>query len=325
MTEDLVLNTAAQWHAHVTADTVDWVAFALWLEADPRHARAYDAVALTEILLDEHASALGGPTPANDDEAPFSPRALAPYRRWFAVGAASLAALAAALLLVILPSRPGPQVWQTADRPQDLAMNDGTRVALAPHSALTRDGDHLALTGGAVFSVPHRPGRTLTITSGELTISDIGTHFDLRNDAGSVRLSIDEGQVRVSGAGMAHSMTLASGQALYFDPGLSQIVIAPARDGATGDWQHEQLTYGDTPLPLVAADIARYGRGPLRIDRAIEHLHFSGTLRLGTGHDPAQDLARLMALDLGVSDDGVVLRAARQGRGAGRTTLRSKD
>jgi transmembrane sensor len=311
MIDDLILDTAAAWHAQVTADAVDWDAFTRWLQADPRHTRAYDAVALTEALLDDCRPAQACPVAANDDM-PVRSRS----RLWVPTGAAALLALAATLVLAVLPRPPGHQSWQTGDQATAIAMSDGIRVAIAPRSVLTRDGDRLTLTGDAVFGVPHRPDRTLAITAGELTISDIGTHFDLRNDGGTVRLSVDDGHVTVASPRLAHALTVGSGQALLFEPGTAQIVLAPARAGSTGDWQHGQLSYRDTPLPLVAADIARYGRGPLRVDSTIAQLHFSGTLRLGTGHEPAQDLARLMALDLvrpgGRSGDGAVLRPAGQ-------------
>jgi len=315
MTDVSIMDTAAQWHEQVTAETVDWDAFTLWLEADPGHARAYDAVALVDALIAERAPALAGLTAANDDPAgndngvPMR----TPSRRWAGAALAGLAAVAAALVLAFLPVWPGHGEWQTGDGAQTVALADGTRIVLAPHSRLTRAGDRLALAGGAVFAVPHRPDRTLTISAGELTISDIGTHFDLRNDDGIVRLSLDEGQVSVSSTRMAKPVTVAAGQALLFDPADAQISLGA---GSTGDWQHDQLSYRDAPLPLVVADIARYGPVPLRADGALAHLHFSGTLRLGTGHDPAADLARLMALDVGMSGRGAVLRAHGQGRGA---------
>jgi len=312
---DPIIDRAADWHGQVTADTVDWDAFTRWLEADPRHARAYDAVALAQALVDEHAAGLAGAWAANDDapddarDAPKGTRS----RLWIISG---LAGLAAALVLAWLPGRTAHDAWQTGDHAQTIALADGTRIALAPHSRLTRDGDRMALTGDAVFAVPHRPERALAITAGELTISDIGTHFDLRNDAAIVRLSVDEGRLSVSGTRLTRPVTIGRGQALSFDSADAQILIAPAPAGSTGDWLHDQLSYRDAPLPLVAADIARYGPRPLRVDGALVHLHFSGTLRLGSGHDPAEDLARLMALDLGMSGHGAVLRAAHQGSGA---------
>jgi len=49
-----ISETAVAWHLRqddMTAD--DWSAFVLWIEADPEHARVYDAVARRDRLLDE--------------------------------------------------------------------------------------------------------------------------------------------------------------------------------------------------------------------------------------------------------------------------------
>jgi transmembrane sensor len=56
--EDRIITEAAAWYAATDDDAMDWTAFTLWLEADPRHSCAYDEVALAVSLIDEHGPAL---------------------------------------------------------------------------------------------------------------------------------------------------------------------------------------------------------------------------------------------------------------------------
>lgn len=307
MNDDAIIETAADWHGQIVAGTVDWDAFTDWLEAAPTHARAYDAVTLAEAALDAHRDDLAeaGAADCSSRAAPSRP-----VLGW-AVGIGALAASLVVAASLLTPLRESAEIRESGDGAMVVALADGTRIALAPHSRLVREGDRMALDGAAVFAVPHRPGRTLSITAGGLTIRDIGTHFDLRVDRGTVRLSLDDGQVNVSGAALAAPVTVRSGEAMLFEPIAARLTLGRAATGATGDWQGGQLSYRDAPLPLVAADLARYGHRSLAVDGALAGMHFSGTLRLSHGHDPAQDLARLMALDISGSGDRAVLVRAR--------------
>ena len=59
---------AARWHLAQADDDMDWSAFTEWLEADPRHRDAYDAMAgrrpyqgsLAESTIRENLAAAGG-------------------------------------------------------------------------------------------------------------------------------------------------------------------------------------------------------------------------------------------------------------------------
>lgn len=94
---DHILAEAIAWHVRLRDDNAEaWEAFALWLEADPTHADAYDALARADDDL--HVSAIPAapaaatPAAANDDALPG--------QRRLGWGLAGLGGLAAALLLL---------------------------------------------------------------------------------------------------------------------------------------------------------------------------------------------------------------------------------
>ena len=277
---------ALSWHHDVEDGSVDWDAFTLWLEAAPAHAHAYDTVALADALLRDHAARLA---------APVIETTPAPRQRWRPVWplATSLAASLAALVWWQAAPAPTAQITQTADTPRNLALADGTQIALAPHSRLEQRGAAFALTGDAVFDVPHRPGRTMTITGADLTIRDIGTRFEVTVEPQAVRLSVAEGQVAVTVPGTA-PIALVQGHALLWRPAAAQLTLSANPHARIGTWRKGELSYNDAPLDLVASDIARYGGTQIALAPTLANTHFTGTLLLGHGHSPAQDLAQLL-------------------------------
>ena len=92
---DSIVETAAAWHVASSSDAMDWDGFTAWLEADPRHAVAYDEVALADSLLDTHREALlkADPIVANENE-PAAPRL---WLRW---GGTAIAAALIAMVAV---------------------------------------------------------------------------------------------------------------------------------------------------------------------------------------------------------------------------------
>ena len=300
MNDNLATEHAAlDWQAQVQAGSVDWDAFTLWLEADHDHARAYDAVALSDALMADHRGDL--------DAVVASPR-----RRWaWGAGGVIAASLAVAAWLNV-PRAPALDIRETQALAEQIALADGTHIALAPHSRLARNGTAMVLRGDAVFDVPHRPGRKMVITAAGLTISDIGTRFEIRADPDAARLTVTEGEIAVTGASLAQPVTLRAGRALLYEVGPARLSVAAAVPGAVGDWQSGHLTYRNAPLGLVVMDLTRYGPRRVRMDAALANRRFSGTVLIDHGHAPARDLAQLMGLAFRPDADGDRLLPAGQ-------------
>ena len=289
-----IIDQAARWHVASLDDAMDWDGFTAWLEADPRHRAAYDEVALADGLLDDHGAVLGELT---EPVAPSAP--VARWRPWAA------GALAASLVVgLTLPSwlRDSEQIYSTGATGQTVRLADGSSVVLAPHSRLTvsgKDGERIALSGGAYFSIRHDPGRTLSIAAGPAEISDIGTIFDVQSSGQAVRIGVAEGQVSVKFANTSSQPSvLAQGSTLSYDGSAGRVLIRTAPTSDIGGWRGGRLSYQDTALPLVAADLARYAGVHLVVPDTLQGRRFSGTLVIGDGQAALRDLSQLMGLEL---------------------------
>lgn len=310
--DQTILAQAADWHIASTRDDMDWDGFTRWLEADPRHSAAYDEVALADAALSTHGAPLASKSPAaNDDEAAGSHRPfVAGWKRWtsFAV-AASLAALLAMPWL----GSAGPAIYTTTAATQSITLDDGSQIILAPHSRLEVDGaqqQKLALEGGAWFDIRHNPGRPMSITAGDLQVSDIGTSFDIQESAGQVRVAVSEGKLTVSSQAFAKPIDLPVGRSLTFDPAGGKVTVRPVRTEDAGAWRNGRLTYESASLGLVAADLARYAGITVTVDKSLRDRRFSGTLIVGNGDEAVRDLAQLMGVGL-TGSDGVYRLVAR--------------
>ncbi|MEJ2409556.1 MAG: FecR domain-containing protein [Novosphingobium sp.] len=308
--EDQILAEAARWHIASGDDAMDWDAFTLWLEADPRHAAAYDEVALTDGLLQEHRADLEEAVraaPAEEDRpavaaandtAEIIRPVLGKRMRWAGM---AIAATLAAVLAVPQFMAPGAQVYETAGASRQIALEDGSTIMLAPRSSLTVEGRHqdrMALSGGALFDIRHDPDRQLTITAGGLQISDIGTRFDVQAQDKLVRVSVVEGKVEVRSESLAAPVRLAAGKGLSFDARGGTASVAAVRADDVGAWRKGRLSYDNAPLTLVAADLHRYAGVEVAVPDALRDRRFSGTLVIGDGDAVLRDLAQVMGLRL---------------------------
>ncbi|MCJ2178286.1 FecR family protein [Novosphingobium album (ex Hu et al. 2023)] len=319
---DQILAEAARWHIASGDDAMDWDAFTIWLEADPRHSAAYDEVALADGVLQEHRATLQDSAPdtagkvvpltaVNDalsrDTAPgpagggaeIVRPAFGKRTRWAGM---AIAATLAAVLAVPQFMAPAAQVYETTAVSRKIALEDGSTIVLAPRSNLTVEGrhqDHMALSGGALFDIRHDPDRQLTITAGGLDISDIGTRFDVQAQDKLVRVGVVEGKVEVRSGSLAAPVQLVAGKGLSFDGRAGTASVAAVRSEDVGAWQKGRLSYDNAPLALVVTDLRRYAGAEVAVPDALSDRRFSGTLVIGDGDTALRDLAQVMGLRLG--------------------------
>lgn len=293
---------AVAWHAMLSRDDADWDGFTAWLEADPANRTAYDTIALGDALVDQHRDTLIGlvETPAPT-----------PWWRRRAVAAGALGgALAATLaaLLVVVPATQAPvaaTTWQTgAGERRTVAFADGAEATLAPATRLVAQGGTLTLDGTAFFAIRHDPSRPVTITAADVTVSDVGTRFEMAADKDMVRVAVTEGAVAVAPKGRA-AVPLVAGQRVLVAGGAVETGLAAAGDVAS--WRGGRLVYDRVPLALVAADIARYAGGRVTVDPRDGDRRFSGAMAIGDRVTMARSLAVLMGLDAKVDGDTVKL------------------
>ena len=169
-----IADAAATWHLASARDDMDWEGFTRWLEADPRHARVYDELALADDL----ALRVG----RSAKPARVEPQ-IRTTARWPLWAGGAIAASLALFLAVGQLQGPSATVYASSETSREVVLADGSQIDLAPDSRLTVGGRHrdeLALEGNAYFAIRHDPARQLTVRAGGLEVTDIGTVFEIR-------------------------------------------------------------------------------------------------------------------------------------------------
>ena len=296
---------AARWHLAQADDDMDWAAFTDWLEADPRHRDAYDAMALLDDRIDAAGPALN-PRSADPMPGGRSPR----WGAWSAIAAIVIAAVLGLLYHGRRTGEPAVIAYRTGPgQVRTIRLADGSRAILAPGSVLGVPSSReqaLTLDGAAFFDVRHDAGRPLTVQAGRYTIRDVGTRFDIAMGEGMVRVAVAEGEVTVSSPDRGDAMAVVAGRALTMQ-GQDRGVLRSIDISTVGGWRSGSLVYDDVPLGLVVADIARASGTAVTVDHAVAERRFSGMIAQGDGRRMARSLAALSGLELRVDGDAIHL------------------
>ncbi len=172
-------------------------AFDAWLEADPRHAEAW-----------EQSSGIWGQLDLLGATDPALLAAAQPRRNWagWLTGAAAAAALAVAYFGWWAPARtapdPGSAVIATA-APRMMQLADGTTVFLKAGSELVERFTNterrvLLVRGEALFDVAKNKDWPFVVRAGTVEVRAVGTAFNVQLQSASVEVRVTEGQVRVT-------------------------------------------------------------------------------------------------------------------------------
>ncbi|MHC6227232.1 FecR family protein [Pseudomonas sp. X10] len=267
---ETVREQAAQWFARAQDASLDpdqQAQLRQWLDQHPLHRQEYDLLdqlwRAAERVPRQRLEALCQPEPVRQ----------LPRRRFLRQ------ALAASVAVVALGA--GWVGWQhqrlnyqdqlqtgLGERRQ-LELPDGSHLYLNGHTRLKVDFSpeqrHIELSAGEVmFSVAHDTGRPFVVSTGQGTVTVTGTRFDVRLDPAQTRVAVEQGSVRVQGAGASLAL-LTAGQGSHID---AQGQVAPAYvvdAAALTAWRQGKLVFNDVPLSEVVAEVSRYRAQPLRV------------------------------------------------------------
>jgi transmembrane sensor len=296
-----LLEQASGWHRTLAGDDADWNGFVVWLEADPRHRQAFDTVALTERLIDDHRQRLLAILP---DDRMRPPTAIS--------RAMAIAAVLAAALLLPIPLRSAGDVTYAAGiHARRVSFDTGITIDLAPASVLVasrRMGRLRLARGEAYFTIRPDAARTVSVRAGRYAIADTGTRFAINLSGGSVRVGVAEGRLSITQRHSDAVIGLRAGQQMLAPPLAGTAAVSAVSRGDIGSWRQGRLAYADAPLALVAADVSRHVGRTIWVDPRIAARRFSGRLTIGDGARPAAMLGRVMKVSC--SPDGDRIRLA---------------
>ena len=281
---------AILWHLRLSdCDSVAWEKFVIWLEADPRHAAAYDAVTGAGEFVDqalagaEKSSVAGVAVPANYTDIFVATPSRRLNRRWLG------GAIAASLVLAMTGwagfrqmSDQRYDIVTGAGEQRNLVMPDGTRIAMNGSSKLTldhHDPRFAVLDGGeATFEVVHDAAHPFALHLGAAQVRDIGTVFNVIRESGEDVVEVKEGSVGYDVGN--RTVLLKAGQALRAEHNSNQLVVTQRRVGDIGLWRVGRLNYDMASFAAVAQDVSRNLGVVVDVAPAVAGKQFSGTIRM---------------------------------------------
>lgn len=272
-----------------------WEEFTAWLEADPTNADAYHALVESEEQLRPFVEA----APISDVVAPVRERPRLAIAAGIAVLAAAATAIVAPRMMAVEYSTGPGEIRVVSLGGQDqLVMNGGTRLELAGFDRRT-----VRLAEGQVLLRLNDPGQEkIELLSGDLTLVDVGTVFEVARDGRDTRVVVSEGAVVAdpSGAGLK----LMPGQRLDTTDGAAVLQATSADASSVGSFEKGQLSYVDEPLAHVVADLRRSTGIDISASAAISARRFSGTLSVAEVKRDPSSLAPLLGVSVEQSGQG---------------------
>jgi transmembrane sensor len=290
-----------------------------WLDAEPSHRAAYEAVFDLGRTLD-HYSADEVIRTMRDAALKARPRYEMSSRK-MAVGVVAgmlatgfVAWWGNAHLSDLSGAIPAPQqrtgLFATAvGERATVSLADGSVVTLNTDSAVEVTLDSRArivrlVRGQALFAVAHDTARPFEVLVGGRRVSDVGTVFDVLLLSDEVRVAMLDGVARVSSDRDASAETLSKGE-----------VLTARRDGAVtvrntdtarlAAWRDGEVYFDATPLDDAVAEMNRYARHPIKVaDAKTASLRVSGAFRTAEADTFAETMGDLFSLPVKTAPDG---------------------
>ena len=262
-----------------------------WYGHSEAHARAYaetenawnqwKQLQSSDRMREMAAAAMAATTPRR--------RSVAADRRWGPWLAAACIVAAVVVggveLLPRLLSTP-PVTYSTALGEQRTEqLPDGTRVTLNTETALQVRYGHgqrevVLQHGEAMFDVVHDAAHPFVVTTGDGSVTDLGTRFAMRDDSGTAIVTLLQGRVEIT-SGDAHKQ-LAPGEQARYGARIAGISVRKVDPAAVTAWLHGRLDFNGMPLAQAIADANRYSAVKLRLgDPKLADMPVGGSFRAG--------------------------------------------
>lgn len=160
---------------------------------------------------------------------------------------------------------------------KDVLLPDGSSVSLNAGSRLTyRDNfgtvsRDVILEGEGLFTVVPDRSRPFKVFVNESVVEVTGTKFSVREENGSVLVSVLSGTVVVSAKNESdRKISIAANHSGYLRATTSEIVVEEGVPVNTLSWKTGHLVFEETPIDSALFDIARHFRKELSFETAIK-------------------------------------------------------
>jgi transmembrane sensor len=308
-------NEAAAWAARLDARPDETLPILdEWLASDPRRSGALLRAQAILATLSGQSTETDEPAGDSHDLTPSSAMPPSSARRWLMAASGALAATAA--LFLTLDDTALVYETQTGEIKQ-IALADGSAMAIDARSRLEVDYDSSARrirmeNGRVIFRAAKADPRPFVVEVGTVTITDIGTEFQVFDDPGSdaIEVLVTEGVVQVDTR--STRLTLVAGQRLRVSRSGVQTTdlkpeLLPTRDMLrTTAWREGRLELDGETLNEAVAHLNRTNRVQIMIaDPALGSKELFGTFQTSDPRGFAQAIA--VSLDTAITERGGVI------------------
>jgi transmembrane sensor len=293
------INQAVDWFVRVSADDASETELSEWLSwsADARNAAEFSRIrgvwAGVDQLIPQATELLN----ALEKQAASSNDALPGKRapRFQFAKAVIMVAAAALGCVAVTPFWSGHEAEISEHAPNTPAalntsteLPDGSVLTLAPRTDIAIDfsGSARRLTlsqGEAYFKVHPDKSKPFIVRTGELTVTAVGTAFDVRSESGRTIVTVQEGTVDIAAIRREKSLKggwrVSAGYQVSYDAARSDARLSSVDAVHALSWREGRLQYFNAPLEDVVKDVSRYSAQPIVVeDPRVGKLSFTGTV-----------------------------------------------
>ena len=247
-------------------------------------------------------------------------------RRKLAVAVAACVALVALAAILLLnargPSIPRQQVAATQTN-RAATLPDGSRIILSAQTSINVDFNgskrNLELSSGeAYFKVKHDRQHPFIVHAGDISVTAVGTAFDVRRGPDGVTVTVEEGTVEIAGnvfakKGLPTTWRAEAGYQLTYSSQGRTAMITSVDTSSALKWRGGELAYVWEPLGAVIEDLNRYSEHKVIIkDQAIAELRYTGTVFTASLADWVKAVEQVYPVRADRSANGDIVLAERR-------------
>jgi transmembrane sensor len=193
------------------------------------------------------------------------------------------------------------------------------RLDLAPDSRvsvrLTRGLREVRLDRGEVFfSVAHDAARPFIVHVNGLTVTAVGTAFDVRSGPSTTVITVSEGKVSVDPVN-APATGAGVGERVTFSRPARRLSVAAVDPKIAASWRDGTLQYVGEPLEDVVSDINRYSVRKIVVAPALLQSRFTGTVSTANVGEWLAALQQIFPVDVVDQHSNGILIQSRDSNG----------
>ncbi|THV12760.1 FecR family protein [Rhizobium rhizophilum] len=270
-----------------------------WLQTSDAHAAAWTRICRSWAALGERTACPPASTRAVH-RAGMLPRRVSRRGLGLATAALLCAGLTAAIFGPFLQTRLEADFHTGAGQTQVVMLADGSRVTLAPQTALAEDFDSQSrqvrlLAGEAFFEVERDATRPFVVAARDASVRVLGTAFGVRDTGQGTRVELAHGAITLTlgRATGGQEIALAPGDVVTVDRRLGRAERSQVDPAEIALWREGSLSVTNQTFGDVVSLIQRQSHAWIVVaDSTISSLRVTGLYDL---HDPDKALDALAA------------------------------